>query len=228
VVTSRLWIGQAHGRSEQIPSLHPQSLDRLAFTITLPTDRALSTMSTLEPGAYEARTTLKAGPSPAASSTESIMHKIHEQRLRLSRVTAVFEDRALSFIWRRARRWRTFRIALPISVGTTDARSQSLSNLALSNLVRRRAKGGTRRMRRPGLGEASHIRTWHRDGLRNRIDGGNSERGNVEHHPARAARTASVVASCRRSDDGGTRRSRNAPRCSGAAPSQPHRRGTIQ
>jgi hypothetical protein len=26
------------------------------------------------------------------------MHKIHEQRLRLSRVTAVFEDRALSFI----------------------------------------------------------------------------------------------------------------------------------
>jgi hypothetical protein len=163
----------------------------------LPTDRALSTMSTLEPGAYEARTTLKAGPSPAASSTESIMHKIHEQRLRLSRVTAVFEDRALSFIWRRARRWRTFRIALPISVGTTDARSQSLSNLALSNLVRRRARGAL-----AGCVDRAWVRrlgTWHGDGLRNRIDGGNSERGNVEYHPARAARTASVVASCRHS-----------------------------
>jgi len=55
-------------------------------------------MSPLEPGAYEARTTLRARKVLLRHRLESAMHNIHEQRSRLNRVTAVFEDRALSFI----------------------------------------------------------------------------------------------------------------------------------
>jgi hypothetical protein len=68
------------------------------------------------------------------------MHKIHEQRLRPSRVTAVFEDRALSFNLAKGATLEELSAALPISVGTTDARSQSPSNLAPSNSVHRRAR----------------------------------------------------------------------------------------
>ena len=59
------------------------------------------------------------------------MRNIPEHRLRQSRVTAVFEDSALSFILAKGATLRTFRIVLAILVGdTTGCPSQSLSNSA--------------------------------------------------------------------------------------------------
>ena len=47
----------------------------------------------------EARTLLKVGTIPASSTRrEATMHRIREQNSRYSRVTAVFKDRALSFV----------------------------------------------------------------------------------------------------------------------------------
>ena len=90
------------------------------------------------------------------------MHKIHEQRLRLSRVTAVFEDRALSFILAKGAtledlsgrladlsRHNGCPVAVTVKFGTVKFGASS-------------RKGGTRRMRRPGLGEASRDLAWRR------------------------------------------------------------------
>ena len=47
---------------------------------------------------HEARTSLKGSKSSFRVSREGTLYTIHERRLRQSRVTAVFEDHALSFI----------------------------------------------------------------------------------------------------------------------------------
>jgi DNA polymerase II large subunit len=83
------------------------------------------------------------------------MHKIHEQRLRLSRVTAVFEDRALSFILAKGAtledlsgrladltRHNGRPVAITVKFGTVKFGASS-------------RKAGSHRSRRPGSGEAS-------------------------------------------------------------------------
>jgi hypothetical protein len=83
------------------------------------------------------------------------MHKIHEQRLRLSRVTAVFEDRALSFILANGAtleelsdrladlgRHNGCPVAITVKFGTVKLGASS-------------RKAGSHRSRRPGSGEAS-------------------------------------------------------------------------
>lgn len=83
------------------------------------------------------------------------MHKIHEQRLRLSRVTAVFEDRALSFILAKGAtleelsdrladlgRHNGCPVAITVKFGTVKSGASS-------------RKAGSHRLRRPGFGEAS-------------------------------------------------------------------------
>jgi hypothetical protein len=83
------------------------------------------------------------------------MHKIHEQRLRPSRVTAVFEDRALSFILAKGAtlealsgrladlsRHNGCPVAITVKFGTANSGASS-------------RKAGSRRSRTPGSGDAS-------------------------------------------------------------------------
>jgi hypothetical protein len=83
------------------------------------------------------------------------MHKTHEQRLRLNRVTAVFEDRALSFILAKGAtleelsdrladlgRHNGCPVAITVKFGTAKSGASS-------------RKAGSHRRPRPGFGEAS-------------------------------------------------------------------------
>jgi hypothetical protein len=82
------------------------------------------------------------------------MHKTHEQRLRLNRVTAVFEDRALSFILAKGATLEDLSDRL-VDLGRHNGCPVAITvkfGTAKSGASR---KAGTRRMRRPGLGEAS-------------------------------------------------------------------------
>ena len=83
------------------------------------------------------------------------MHKIREQRSGLSRVTAVFEDRALSFILAKGAtleelsdrlahlgRRNGCPVAITVKFGTAKSRASA-------------RKAGSRRRRRPDFGEGS-------------------------------------------------------------------------
>jgi hypothetical protein len=104
------------------------------------------------------------------------MHKTREHQLRQSRVTAVFEDRALSFILGKGATLEELSDRLT-DLGRRHNTRPSAITVKFGSSLR---KAGSHRGRRPEL--RTDLSGCDVDGLRQRIDAGNSEHANVEHN----------------------------------------------
>ena len=103
------------------------------------------------------------------------MHKVREHRLRQGRVTAVFEDRALSFI-----------LARGATLGELSDRLAELGQRRIGRAIAVTVKfaspsrkAGPHRIPRPDFGPRVSGRGA--DGLYQRMDAAKSEHPNVEH-----------------------------------------------